>query len=152
MCGATNKGYATPLPDSPSSPVLCPSCTKPGVKPSTVLYGRSLPRAFHESCATDLPRCDLLLVAGTSLTVSPANYVPSQVPPACLRVLVNNERVGYDVGLWRARTPADIFLPGSCDDVIASLLVELGWQEDVGRYAPHMCDRSRAATAALLGA
>jgi NAD-dependent SIR2 family protein deacetylase len=31
---------------SESTPILCDSCGKPGVKPATVLYGRSLPQTF----------------------------------------------------------------------------------------------------------
>jgi len=34
-----------------SSPILCAACSRPGVKPSTVLYGRDLPPAFSAAAA-----------------------------------------------------------------------------------------------------
>jgi len=36
-----------------SSHVLCASCGKPGMKPSTVLYGRSLPTKFFQAQEED---------------------------------------------------------------------------------------------------
>lgn len=68
-------------PDSPerSTPIPCLHCGKPGVKPATVLYGRPLPEEFNTAMRKELPKTDLLIVAGTSLTVYPAALVPSMV-------------------------------------------------------------------------
>ena len=57
---------------------------RPGVKPNTVLYGRNLPSKFFECCEKDFDEnatdcTDLLLVIGTSLTVSPANSLVNMV-------------------------------------------------------------------------
>jgi NAD-dependent SIR2 family protein deacetylase len=60
-------------------------CYRPGVKPSTVLFGRNLPARFFESCEEDFSAppvaegADLLLVLGTSLVVGPANSLVHQV-------------------------------------------------------------------------
>lgn len=52
-----------------SANILCRSCQKPGVKPDTVLYGRSLPMRFFKDVDNDFPSdVDLLLIVGTSLT------------------------------------------------------------------------------------
>lgn len=42
----------------------------------------------------DFPKCDLLLVVGTSLQVQPFASLISKVPPTCPRVLINREEVG----------------------------------------------------------
>lgn len=74
-------------PEAPerSTHILCDACGKPGLKPRTVLYGKphchlsnvpgsNLPAEFFEKCNEDFPdNVDLLIVAGTSLTVGPAN-------------------------------------------------------------------------------
>ena len=80
---------------------VCMNDIRPGVKPDTVMYGRDLPEIFFQYCDMDFPPvpsppskggtvqsadtsttateteadevADLLLVVGTSLTVSPAN-------------------------------------------------------------------------------
>jgi len=45
------------------------------VKPNTVLFGNPLPEIFFEKLKEDSDQVDLLIVAGTSLVVSPANFV-----------------------------------------------------------------------------
>ena len=46
----------------------------------------------------DLPACDLLLLAGTSLQVFPFAGLVHEVGAACPRVLVNRDRVGDSGG------------------------------------------------------
>merc|ERR1719383_72946 len=77
-----------PSAPAESSNIFCPSCRRPSVKPSTVLFGSALPRDFF-SLARDLPKADLLIVAGTSLVVSPANSVVQRVGSECPRLIVN---------------------------------------------------------------
>eukprot|EP00283_Hemiselmis_rufescens_P024777 CAMPEP_0173438130 /NCGR_PEP_ID=MMETSP1357-20121228/19491_1 /TAXON_ID=77926 /ORGANISM="Hemiselmis rufescens, Strain PCC563" /LENGTH=276 /DNA_ID=CAMNT_0014403387 /DNA_START=52 /DNA_END=879 /DNA_ORIENTATION=+ len=86
-------------PNAPaeSTEIPCDKCRKPQVKPSTVLFGSSLPALFFDKTERELPSLDLLIIAGTSLQVSPANGVAAQVD--CPRVLVNRDAVGQDLGL-----------------------------------------------------
>ena len=42
---------------------------------------------------------DLLIVAGTSLVVSPANSLVYRASPTALRLVVNNEPVGAELGI-----------------------------------------------------
>lgn len=115
-----------------SSPILCPSCQKPLVKPTTVLFGRSLPMEFFERIETDLPTVDLLIVAGTSLVVSPANSVVYKVPQHTQRVIINMEPVGEDLGIeYGPETSRDWFLQGSCDEIFFELIQHLGWMEEL---------------------
>ena len=115
-------------PEDPEAPatsrgVACPACGRDQVKPSTVLYGSSLPRAFFEACDSELPACELCLVLGTSLTVGPANRVPELVPRSATRVLINLEHAGS----FGSRPTDELLLGAPCDEVVVLLAARLGW-------------------------
>jgi NAD+-dependent protein deacetylase sirtuin 2 len=121
-----------------STPIICEKCSKPLVKPKTVLFGRSLPSNFFTSVQNDLPNVDLLIIAGTSLVVSPANSVVYSVPDTTYRVIINNEPVGSELGIDYSdpatssnRRHRDIFLQGTCDEIFLELIEHLGWLQDI---------------------
>lgn len=136
-----------------STPILCNNCQQPLVKPTTVLFGRSLPSEFFERANEDMPELDLFIVAGTSLVVSPANSLVYQCADNTIRVVVNQDPVGQDLGIDYSGKPAetasdhskdddlghndtedqkrDLFVQGSCEDVFLDLTAELGWLEDL---------------------
>jgi NAD-dependent deacetylase sirtuin 2 len=117
-----------------SAPVLCEKCHKPLVKPRTVLFGRRLPADFFVKSRQDLPRTDLLFVAGTSLVVSPANLLVYNVPDSTIRVVVNRDPVGAELGIVygdNVRNKRDFFAQGNCDEVFLELIQALGWLDDV---------------------
>jgi NAD-dependent deacetylase sirtuin 2 len=115
-----------------STHIYCPSCQKALLKPSTVLYGRNLPLEFFQSVAQDLPDLNLLLIAGTSLVVAPANSLVYNVPETTPRVVINLEPVGAELGIdYSGNSRRDLFLQGTCDEVFVQLLQELGWLDDV---------------------
>lgn len=121
-------------PEAPkeSTPVCCPNCGKAVVKPKTVLFGKNLPMAFFERIEEDLPTLDMLIVAGTSLVVSPANSLVYRVPKDTIRVVVNNEPVGKELGIeYGPTTTRDFFAQGDCDSVFLNLVRELGWLDDL---------------------
>ena len=108
------------------------------------MYGGSLPRSFFDSLEADAPTADLLIVAGTSLTVSPANQIPLQVPEECVRVVVDRERVGADMGMF-ADGRDDVFLGGrGADEVFLSLCRELGWLEEMREFVGVLPEGSAA--------
>lgn len=140
-----------------SSPIKCAACNKPTVKPTTVLFGASLPSEFFSRSEEDLPRCDLLIVAGTSLVVSPANSLVYSVPDETLRLVVNNEPVGAELGIDYGPSAArDVFCEGECDEVFLALIEHLGWLDDLdavsGRLPEESVRRLRALQAARAGA
>jgi NAD-dependent deacetylase sirtuin 2 len=115
-----------------STPILCKECNRPLVKPSTVLFGRDLPAEFFELSEVDLPRLDLLIVAGTSLVVSPANSLVYRVPESTIRVIVNQEPVGAELGIeYGQPAKRDLFAQGNCDEVFLDLIRKLGWMDDL---------------------
>lgn len=52
---------------------VIPTCTECNatVKPDIVFFGEQLPERFFRCVGSDLQRCDLLIIMGTSLTVQP---------------------------------------------------------------------------------
>ena len=73
-----------------------PTCTACGgyVKPDIVFFGEGLPKRFFDLRRVDFPKCDLLIVMGTSLTVAPFNQLVNDVGPTVPRVLLNLEPAG----------------------------------------------------------
>eukprot|EP00922_Rhytidocystis_sp_ex-Travisia-forbesii_P027322 GHVS01040043.1.p1 GENE.GHVS01040043.1~~GHVS01040043.1.p1 ORF type:complete len:141 (+),score=5.64 GHVS01040043.1:861-1283(+) len=58
-----------------SLPPKCAIC-RGNVKPDCVLFGESIPSAALKEAKEIVKRCDVLLVIGTSATVSPASDLP----------------------------------------------------------------------------
>lgn len=72
-----------------------PRCECDGVvKPDVVFFGEQLPKRFFEQLKWDFPRCDLLLIMGTSLVVQPFCTLIDEVDTNVLRVLINDKKVG----------------------------------------------------------
>ena len=71
-------------------------------------------------------------MAGTSLVVSPANSLVYRANPRAVRVVVNNEPVGAELGIqYGAEAERDLFLKGECDEVFLELMGHLGWHDDL---------------------
>mmetsp|Transcript_36742 Transcript_36742/g.116976 ORF Transcript_36742/g.116976 Transcript_36742/m.116976 type:complete len:335 (-) Transcript_36742:386-1390(-) len=113
------------------------------VKPDIVFFGEALPPRFFECAEADFPRCDLLLVMGTSLVVQPFSGLIDLVPPSAKRVLINRQRAGEvsDVlsipGLgggggfdFDADDSRDAFLEGDVDEVVAEIVRLAGWRDE----------------------
>jgi len=128
-----------------STPIPCENCGKNGLKPKTVLYGSQLPEQFNTCMQLDFPKnVDLLVVAGTSLTVAPANTVVYQVSPTTPRLIVNRDPVGCDLGIkYGEKATRDIYCDKECDDVFLSLMGKLGWIEDLKACKEKLAPKSR---------
>lgn len=72
----------------------CKKCEAGIVKPDIVFFGENLPERFHRLSGEDLPKCDLLLIMGTSLTVHPFAGLVNDVTDDTVRILFNREPVG----------------------------------------------------------
>lgn len=108
------------------------------VKPDIVFFGESLPARFFDCARADLPRCDLLVVIGTSLAVQPFASLVEMVEPGTPRLLINRERVGE--GGWRgfdfSPGSTDDFYGGDCDDAVSALADRLGWRAELEALSP----------------
>jgi len=134
-----------PTAPEESTPIPCLSCGKNSVKPKTVLYGSQLPTHFHECTELDFPgHVDLLIIAGTSLTVSPANTLVCKVLPTTPRLIVNKEPVGSELGIkYGERATRDIYCSEECDHVFLLLISKLGWIEDLKACKEKLAPKSQ---------
>lgn len=72
-----------------------PNCECRGqIRPDITLYGENLPAAFIEAIKA-IEKADMLIIAGTSLTVSPANTLVSYFTGDIL-VIINRDNTAYD--------------------------------------------------------
>lgn len=95
------------------------------VKPNIVFFGESLPPKFRQNVPL-IRDADLLIVMGTSLTVSPFAQLPQLVRGFTPRLLINLERVG-DLGSRRN----DVLYLGKCDDGVREFAKACGWLKEL---------------------
>jgi len=133
-------------PNAPekSSNIKCEACGRNTVKATTVMFGGSLPDTFFsgfEAMSRDPP--DLVLVAGTSLQVSPANLVALRAPRTAVRAVVDRNNLadtGFD---FDGGSREDVWLKGDSDDVFLELTKACGWLDDLRQFADSLPEDSR---------
>ncbi|MBI2873884.1 MAG: NAD-dependent deacylase [Firmicutes bacterium] len=95
LCLACDRRYASEIlleNDLPS----CKACGKP-LKPDVVLFGEALPAAAWDLAVRESCSCDLFVVVGSSLAVSPANHLPAlALEHGSKLAIVNLERTHLD--------------------------------------------------------
>jgi len=106
------------------------------VKPDVVFFGESLSPRFFSSAMNDFPKCDLLLIMGTSLIVQPFAHLVNQVSSDTPRVLINREVVGvgsiFSKGLdFKSDKNRDVAILGDCDEGVRQLAEALGWKDEL---------------------
>lgn len=85
------------------------------MRPGVVLFGEALPERALEGAAQASQRSDLFIVLGSSLMVSPANFLPQMAKQAGARlVIVNREPTPLDA-------TADLVLRDSIRDVLVAV-------------------------------
>ncbi|XP_061682810.1 NAD-dependent protein deacetylase sirtuin-2-like isoform X7 [Syngnathoides biaculeatus] len=120
----------------------CEKC-KSLVKPDIVFFGESLPVRFFTSMKMDFPRCDLLIILGTSLQVQPFASLVGRVSKSCPRLLINMEKTGQAdpmLGLLgfgggmdfdSDKAYRDVAHISTCDDGCMALAELLGWKVEL---------------------
>ncbi|KAK9962748.1 hypothetical protein ABG768_008100 [Culter alburnus] len=122
-----------------------PKCDSCGslVKPDIVFFGENLPARFFTSMKMDFPRCDLLIIMGTSLQVQPFASLVSRVSNSCPRLLINMEKTGqseFGMGLFAFgggmdfdsdKAYRDVAHLSTCDDGCMALAELLGWKAEL---------------------
>eukprot|EP00347_Sterkiella_histriomuscorum_P016809 403351771 len=104
-----------------------PECNGP-VKPNIVLFGEAMPKDFFKKYQK-IQDCDLVLVMGTALAVSPFNTLVSSAPKDIPKVLINRENTvehGYDF----TKGDDKLFLQGDCDEIIKKIIKDCRWEKD----------------------
>ncbi|XP_041035243.1 NAD-dependent protein deacetylase sirtuin-2 isoform X3 [Carcharodon carcharias] len=127
--------FTKPLPK-------CEQCDSV-VKPDIVFFGESLPQRFFATMESDFPKCDLLIIMGTSLQVQPFASLASRVSDTTPRLLINKEitrqsdpvmallGLGTSLDFDSERAYRDVAYVGSCDDGCLALADLLGWKEEL---------------------
>lgn len=99
--GSANRIYCTKCRKEYSSDYLfkntdaVPKCECGGqIRPDITLYGELLPPVF-EQAVEEIEKADMLIVAGSSLTVYPANTLLRHFSGNCL-VLINHDATPFD--------------------------------------------------------
>jgi NAD-dependent deacetylase len=70
----------------------CRDCQSGTLRPNVVLFGEALPEEAWNTALSQIQKCDLLIVIGTSLEVYPVNRLPLMAKGS--RVFINNEERG----------------------------------------------------------
>ncbi|CAK0879369.1 unnamed protein product [Prorocentrum cordatum] len=132
----------------------CPGCARTSVRPDTVLFGEEVNPAFREVFRRDLPAADLLVVVGTTLLVAPVATAPMEVSPECVRLVVNDRRVGENVGLVFDEPDCrrDIMVEDDIDAAFVRLAGMLGWLPDLEALSGQMSERGAECVAAAAAA
>jgi NAD-dependent deacetylase len=90
----------------------CPLCGgEYAIRPDITLYGEGLPSLAWADAAMHAGAADLFIVVGTSLTVSPANYLPYCFSDNKNLVIINRDPTSMDymAGLVFHEDIADVF-------------------------------------------
>lgn len=98
-------------------PPRCERCRRI-LRPDVVLFGDQLPEDFDKAWEL-VNDCELLIVIGSSLTVSPVNYLPQMAPKV---IIINLHSTSYD-------PYADIVIRGKSGIVLDKILNILGNEE-----------------------
>lgn len=123
---------------------LVPRCDKCDgvVKPDIIFFGENLPKRFFQCAISDFPKCDLLLIMGTSLVVQPFASMVHEVSDDVPRLLINKEEAGRAGAFDRAMgiqglcygkkdNRRDVFWSGTCDAGCRQLAELLDWEHEL---------------------
>jgi len=124
------------------NPIRCPKC-QGYVKPGVIFFGENLPPLFFKSLHDDIPKCDLLLILGTSLKVYPFAEIIKSVSKKIPRCLINNtlpdifeneiicDESNTEYIFSDNQYKRDVIYKGDCDKGCIELAKALGWEDEL---------------------
>ncbi|OAF64661.1 hypothetical protein A3Q56_07625, partial [Intoshia linei] len=96
---------------------ICKKCISPErrnvIKPDVIFFGEDLPKCFYDNIKSDMEKCDLLIVMGSSMKVSPVAEIPDNISESIPTILINNESIRH--------INFDVELIGDCDKIVTEL-------------------------------
>ncbi|EUB60041.1 NAD-dependent deacetylase sirtuin-2 [Echinococcus granulosus] len=134
-----------------------PKCTEANcdgvVKPDVVFFGEGLPSKFTRGVKRDFPKCDLLIIMGTSLQVLPFSGIVNCTKRGVPRLYINREYTDgstsgfvsfimkWLVAGFRAKplqwgqpgNKTDVFVKGDADGICLRFADLLEWKDDLLR-------------------
>jgi len=117
MYECINCGEEFDIDEVDTKNVRYPVCECSGyIKPKVVLFGESLPYGVLEGAIRECQKADCLIMVGSSLLISPANFLPSVAKEyGATIIFINRENTIMD-------ELADIFLKGKAGDIFTELM------------------------------
>jgi len=109
--------YATPFIEQGTIP-YCESCGN-FLKPDVVLFEEQLPAQIWLKARQETDACDLMIVAGTSLVVSPVAQLPERALKNGAKIIIINKSPTY------MDSHADVLLQGDVADIIPAIVAEV---------------------------
>ncbi len=97
---------------------LCSQCNQI-LKPDVILFEEQLPKIIWEKAANAINKCDLLIVVGSSLEVSPVSNLPYKAISKGAKLIINNHSPTY------LDERADLLIRGDLADTLPSIEKEL---------------------------
>jgi len=114
------------------------------VKPDIVFFGENLPQRFFKLLKEDFPKCDLLIVMGTSLLVHPFAMLVDLPKEGVPKLLLNRELAGpfrrddnpvsrkaSSPTLNEGNIKPMISHLGDVQESVTDLVRSIGWEEDL---------------------
>lgn len=98
---------------------VCDCNPKGYIKPKVILFGESLPGGILDMAMKACRDCDCFLMVGSSLAVSPANFMPSVAKNHGAKIIYVNRDPTYMDDL------ADIFLKGSASEILTQIIQKI---------------------------
>ena len=108
-----SNGFVEPYIEEGTLP-LCEACGN-YLKPDVVLFGEQLPAEVWLKARRTSEACDLMIVAGTSLIVSPVAQLPERAQKNGAKIIIINMSSTY------MDKHADILIPGDVAEIIPEL-------------------------------
>jgi len=101
---------------------LLPRCAACGgvLKPNVILMGEDMPRTAWDTARAAVRRCDVLLVAGSSLEVMPVAGLPFEALDSGARLIIVN------LGPTYLDERADVVIPGDVAEVLPNIALAIG--------------------------
>eukprot|EP01006_Ploeotia_vitrea_P010110 TRINITY_DN2592_c0_g1_i1.p1 TRINITY_DN2592_c0_g1~~TRINITY_DN2592_c0_g1_i1.p1 ORF type:complete len:580 (-),score=92.31 TRINITY_DN2592_c0_g1_i1:37-1776(-) len=111
------------------------------VKPDIVFFGENLPERFHRCWRMDMPKCDLLIVMGTSLVVTPFALLTDSVQHDVPRLMINRE----PAGCFCRPTKRDVCVLGDLETEVLAFAECLGWKDELLAFREEVITKIKAA-------
>lgn len=86
---------------------LCPNC-QAILKPDIVLFEESLPTSTWYKAESHAQMADLMIVVGSSLSVTPAAYIPQEAVNSGAKLIILNQTPTYLDSIASVRLSADV--------------------------------------------
>jgi NAD-dependent SIR2 family protein deacetylase len=112
--------------------MVCYCRCKEIMKPAVTFFGEQLPKILFSTMIKDMPKCDLLLVIGTSLKVGGSVHeVLKGLDQSVPQILINRDPVQLPESISEG---FDVSILGQCDDIAEYLCSQLGWLDLLGKH------------------